>query len=440
MYLCGPTVYDKGHLGHARSAVAFDVIRKYFQYERYEVTFVSNYTDIDDKMIKRAAERKMTVKELADELIPVYQRDYGALGIERSDHSPKATEFVPQIVSIIEGLLKKGVAYATDDGIYFSVNSFRDYGKLSHQRLDELVAGARVDVNEQKRAPEDFALWKKEKPGEPAWDGPAKMRGRPGWHIECSAMSMQILGETFDIHAGGQDLTFPHHECEIAQSETFTGKPFAKYWLHNGFIRVNEEKMSKSLGNFFTIEDVLKRYDPMVVRYFLLSTHYRMPIDFSNDLLEQAKQGLSRLRDCFRNVQRLAKDSGEKANFNRDAVIKKAKEAFEKAMDDDFEISRALAAVFDFVNEINRQLKDGIDSKKAQLILDFFRAIDSVLCVIEVKEKALSEDIEALIKERNKARAKRDFARSDEIRKQLENQGIILEDTKDGTLWKRILK
>lgn len=441
MYLCGPTVYDKGHLGHARSAISFDVIRKYLRYRGYTVKFVSNYTDIDDKMINRAAEMKISVKQLAESMIPIYQRDYAALKIEKPDVSPKATEFIPQIVSMVDNLLSKEIAYKTDDGIYFSVKFFRQYGKLSHQKLEELVAGARVDVNENKKAPEDFALWKKEKPGEPAWDGPSGMRGRPGWHIECSAMSMTLLGETIDIHAGGQDLIFPHHEDEIAQSETATGKPFAKYWIHNGFIRVNKEKMSKSLGNFSTIEDILKQFDPMVVRYFLLSTHYRMPIDFTNDMISQAKHSLERLRDCFRAVKRIAEQQ-ETADKMPDkgvsGAIEKAKKAFIAAMDDDFEVSRALAAIFEFVNEINVYLANSkLAAAEAQKILDFLRGIDAILCVIEEEKSILPEDIEKLIEQRNDARKNRNFKAADEIRQALEKRGIILEDTKNGTIWKK---
>lgn len=442
MYLCGPTVYDKGHLGHARSAVAFDVIRKYLQYKGYKVIFVSNYTDVDDKMIKRAAEEGISVKALAEKIIPLYERDYAALGIEKPDHSPRATEFIPEIIKLIEALLKKDIAYETDDGIYFSVRSFPGYGKLSQQKLEELVAGARVEVNENKRAPEDFALWKNEKPGEPAWDFHGHAHGRPGWHIECSAMSKALLGETFDIHAGGQDLIFPHHEDEIAQSEAAQGKPFARFWLHNGFIRINQEKMSKSLGNFFTIEDVLRKYHPLVVRYFLLSTHYRMPIDFTDDLLEQAKNSLSRLQDFFRTIHKIFQqgDDNDPNIFDSEKRIAVARNEFEKAMDDDVEISRALGAIFDFISDINRDLKDKhINYRQAEKILLFLRKIDSVLAILEIEEETLSSEVEQLIAERNQAREKRDFKRADEIRQLLKDKGIELEDTKDGTQWKRLL-
>lgn len=439
MYLCGPTVYDKGHLGHARSAVAFDVIRKYFRYRGFSVKFVSNFTDIDDKMIKRAAERGITVPALADSIIPLYERDYGRLGIEKPDVSPKATEFMPKMKELIEVLLAKKIAYRTSDGIYFSVRKFKGYGKLSHQNLDELLAGARVDINEEKQAPEDFALWKKEKPGEPSWDGPLGMRGRPGWHIECSAMSASLLGETFDIHAGGQDLIFPHHEDEIAQSEAVSGKQFARYWMHNGFIRVNDEKMSKSLGNFFTIEDVLKQYDPAVVRYFLLSTHYRMPIDFSDPLLESAKASLMRLRDFVRAVSRkheIQRDVEKK----KSSIAKSAKAAFEKAMDNDFEISDALGALFEFVKEMNvRMAGRALTAAEVLEITNFLRGIDSFLGVLFEEESGLDRDIEKMIEFRNEARAKRDFTRADEIRKQLKAKGIELEDTSEGTVWKRSL-
>lgn len=436
IYLCGPTVYDKGHLGHARSAVAFDIIRKYFQYKGYKVTFVSNYTDIDDKIINRAREKGITVKELADNLIPIYQRDYGALGIAKPDISPKATEFIPQIVEIAEKLLAKGFAYSTDDGIYFSVRAFKDYGKLSHQNLAELAAGARVDINEMKKEPEDFALWKKEKPGEPAWEGPAAMRGRPGWHIECSAMSAALLGRTFDIHGGGQDLIFPHHEDEIAQSEAATGRPFAKYWLHNGFIRVNEEKMSKSLGNFFTIEDVLKTWNPAIVRYLLFSTHYRMPIDFADNLLEQARASLQRIRDFLRNVEAIAGGCAEADG----SFTGEAEKNFRAAMDNDFEVSEALAVLFDFIKKVNTLMAEKtLSAGMAAAVLVFFKAVDKIFGVFFEEQEGLSAEVEALIARRNEARKNKDFAKADEIRDELKQKEIELEDTPRGTIWKKII-
>lgn len=445
MYVCGPTVYDVGHLGHARAAVSFDFIRRYFQYKGFKVTFVSNITDVDDKMIKRACELGITEKELAAKIIPEYENDYSALNVLKPDFQPRATQYIPKMVGLINVLLEKGIAYKTKDGIYFEVSRFKEYGKLSHQNLEQLQAGARITVDENKKNPEDFALWKKEKPGEPAWDGPLGIRGRPGWHIECSAMSMDILGKTFDIHGGGIDLQFPHHEDEIAQSEMATGKPFAKYWLHNGHIKVNKEKMSKSLGNFFTIKEILAKYHPFVVRYFLLSTHYRMPIDFSHDLLEQAKASLSRLKDCWRSVKKGSGNFSQKndqgtVKIDIKKLIKKAKENFEEAMDDDFEISRALAVIFEFVNVVNVNLKNGnIGQNEAKSIIEFFRKTDTVLGVIEEKKEILSADIENLIQQREQARKNKDFKRADEIRKLLREKGIEVEDTKDGTLWKRSL-
>lgn len=441
MYVCGPTVYDVGHLGHARAAVSFDLIRRYFLYRGFRVTFVSNITDVDDKIIKRAAEKGVTEAELAENIIPEYEADYGALNILLPDWNPRATQYIEKMKELVEKLLKKGVAYKTEDGIYFEVARAKDYGKLSNQKLEELQAGARIAVNEKKKAPLDFALWKAAKHGEPKWSGPAGLDGRPGWHIECSAMSMDLLGETFDIHGGGIDLQFPHHECEIAQSETATGKTFAKYWMHNGHIKINNEKMSKSLGNFFTIKEILAKYHPQVVRYFLISTHYRMPIDFSNDLLEQAKNSLERLKDCFRNVYRFMQQKVERpSNIDIAGKIKAVRDEFISAMDDDFEISRALAVAFEFISCVNVWLKDeSINYEQAKLIVAFLREMDSVLGVIEYKEKEISQDIEKLIAERNEARKNKNFSRADEIRKQLEKQGIILEDSKSGTVWKKVL-
>ncbi|MBI2639235.1 cysteine--tRNA ligase [Candidatus Peregrinibacteria bacterium] len=435
MYVCGPTVYDVGHLGHARAAVSFDVIRRYLQYKGFKVTFVSNVTDVDDKMIKRAAQENITEAELAAKIIPEYIKDYGALRVLSPDHQPRATEYIPRMTALTELLLKKGAAYATEDGIYFEVSKFKEYGKLSHKHLDELQAGARITVDEKKKNPEDFALWKKEKPGEPAWKGPLGMQGRPGWHIECSAMSMDLLGETFDIHGGGIDLQFPHHENEIAQSEMATGKPFAKYWLHNGHIQVNREKMSKSLGNFFTIKDILAKYHPAVVRYFLLSTHYRMPIDFSDSLLEQAKKSLQRLHDFMRRLEQKADGKGGFVV----PVLHKAEKTFVSAMDDDFEIAKALAAIFELVNEINRLLDEKkVSQREVDDVRNQIGRFNSVLDVFSIDDELTSE-VEKLIEERNEARQKKDFKRSDEIRKQLEKLGVILEDTEGGTLWKKAL-
>lgn len=457
IYLCGPTVYDFGHLGHARSAVAFDIIRRYLLYKNYTVTFVSNYTDVDDKMINRARERGISVKELAESIIPEYVKDYAALGIMPPDKTPRATEFIPQIIDIVSRLLEKDFAYCTEDGVYFEVRKFRDYGKLSGQKLDELIAGARVEINELKRNPEDFALWKKEKPGEPAWDSPFG-RGRPGWHIECSAMSATLLTQPFDIHGGGQDLIFPHHESEIAQSEAAFGKQFCRYWMHNGFVKINQEKMSKSLGNFFTIKEVLEKWNPKVVRCFLLSTHYRMPIDYSEDLLLQARSSLNRLQDFWRVIHRMSPPMPAKGNtpfpsedlagnsplfgFHSKAkpLIEKFQHDFESAMNEDFEITVALRAVFELMHEINTMLNKGIFTpEEIGVIACVLERTDSVLNVMKPDDAISDPEIEKLVAERNKAREEKNFKRSDEIREILQKKGIVLEDTAGGTVWKKML-
>lgn len=434
MYVCGPTVYDVGHLGHARSAVSFDLIRRYLNYRGYAVTFVSNYTDVDDKMIARAAREKITELELAERIIPEYEKDYGALGILPSTHAPRATQYIQKMVQLIEKLMQAGTAYATDDGVYFEVGKCKNYGELSGQNLEELRSGARIAVDEKKKNPEDFALWKAQKPGEPAWDGPRGMHGRPGWHIECSAMSMDILGETFDIHGGGIDLIFPHHEGEIAQSEMATGKKFARYWLHNGHVQVQKEKMSKSLGNFFTIKDMLAKHDAGVLRYFLLSTHYRLPIDFSDELIVQAANSLTRLRDCYRAVceDGVSEDSPTEPDY-----IVKARAAFIEAMDDDFEVSRGLAALFECVSEVNRALAGGVlKAGEREAVKQFFDEIDDVLAVIRVTENIPAE-VKELMAARDLARSKRDFAKSDELRKAIVDLGFTVEDTPVGTRVKK---
>lgn len=438
MYVCGPTVYDAGHLGHARSAVSFDLIRRYFLYKGFKVNFVSNITDVDDKIIKRAAELKISEPELAARIIPEYEKDYAALNVLPATHAPRATQYIPQMVALIADLIKKGYAYKTEDGIYFEVKKFKKYGKLSNKRLDELQMGSRVAIDEKKRSPEDFALWKAEKPGEPSFPGPAGLKGRPGWHIECSAMSMKLLGETFDIHGGGIDLIFPHHEDEIAQSEAVTDRQFARFWMHNGHIQINKEKMSKSLGNFFTIKKILAKYNPAVVRYFLLAQHYRMPIEFSDNLLEQAKSGLGRLHDFARRLESKAAPEGPQGAAA--LSIKKAIMKFEKAMDDDFDAPHALAAIFDFVRELNALMdKEALTSVDRECALKTVQNFNNVLGVFKIEGGAIDEDIKKMIEERNEAREKKNFAKSDEIRDSLKKRGIELEDTPKGTTWKRAL-
>lgn len=443
MYLCGPTVYDLAHLGHGRSAVSFDVIRKYFLYKGYKVTFVTNYTDIDDKMINRANENNISVPQLADKIIPEYQQDYQALGITSGDVQPKATETIPEMIEIIKGLEAKGHTYQISDGVYFDVSTFADYGKLSKQNLEELRSGARVSVNEEKRHPQDFVLWKFSKPGEPSWDSPWGS-GRPGWHIECSAMSWKYLGETFDIHAGGADLIFPHHECEIAQSESFHGKTFARYWLHNGFIRVDNEKMSKSLGNFFTLRDIFTKYKPQVVRYLFLQTHYRSPIDFNHELLDHATNSLMRIHDSMRRLEssNAVSDSALDQNLlkQQEDLLTQTKTRFEEAMDDDFETPRALAACFDLIKALNKYIDDqGLAVSTRQKAQQLFTDFDKVLGIFTPSQtEEISEELLALIQAREDARKQRDWQKSDQIRSQLLEQGIQLEDTAQGTVWKKI--
>lgn len=435
MYLCGPTVYDYGHLGHGRSAVAFDVIRRYLIYKGFQVTFVSNYTDVDDKMIVRAEMMKISVKELADKIIPAYEEDYGALGIMKSDIYTKATNHIEEMIKIIEGLEEKGHTYTISDGVYFDVTTFAEYGKLSKQKLDELRAGVRKDLNPEKRNHQDFVLWKFAKEGEPEWDSPWG-KGRPGWHIECSAMSRKHLGDDFDIHGGGVDLMFPHHECEIAQSEAYSGKRFVKYWLHNGFIRVDNEKMSKSLGNFFTLRDVYKKFDPQVVRYLFLQTHYRSPIDFSDELLEQSANGLMRVHDFMRRLERYEDDGGEGV----DDLLKETEKRFREGMDDDFETPVALAACFDLIRWINGMIDEKTLSQAGKAAtLKLVERLDTVLGIFEATTKVdLDDEVEALIQEREKAREEKDWSRADEIRDLLLEKGIQLEDSAGGTIWKKI--
>lgn len=439
MYCCGPTVYDLAHLGHGRSAVAFDVIHKYFQYRGYDVRFVSNITDIDDKMINRAAEEKISVAELAEKIIPEYEKDYDALGVLPPDVKPRATQYVPAMIALIQKLVEKRIAYDLPDGVYFDVTKFPAYGKLSHQKLDELQAGARVATLEGKHNHNDFVLWKKEKPGEPAWDSPWG-RGRPGWHIECSAMTRAELGDTFDIHGGGLDLIFPHHEDEIAQSESAIDKPFAKYWLHNGYIMVQKEKMSKSLGNFTTLRAIFQKYHPRAVRLLYLQTHYRSPIDFTEVLLTQASNSLNHLWDAWRALKKKSTQKPEGlVTPDTEALIKKTKKEFTAAMDNDFDTAGALAVLFTAIHENNKKLAAGtLSAKDAKRLLSMYKKFDTVLGVLQPEKQSINEDITAQIAARNMARAARDFAKADEIRAALLTKGIILEDSPEGTIWKKI--
>lgn len=435
MYVCGPTVYDSAHLGHGRSAVSFDVIRRYFLYKGLEVKFVSNYTDIDDKMITRAAEKGVSVAELAEMVIPEYERDYGRLKVMVPDLQPRATEYVAEMIELISALEKGGFVYVIEgDGVYFEIEKYKAYGELSGQKLEDLQVGSRIEVKEEKRSPYDFVLWKFKKEGEPFWASPWG-DGRPGWHIECSAMTWKELGEKFDIHGGGLDLTFPHHECEMAQSRGVFGRDsFAKYWLHNGFITVDNEKMSKSLGNFFTLKDIFEKYDPLVVRFMFLQTHYRNPINFSDAILDQAKAGLARLHDFVRNL----KAAGASADEGEDFEVEVYRVRFDEFMDNDFDTAGAFGVVFDLVKEVNIAIGDGKLGKIGILKIEkFLEEIDEVLAVIFPKYEEIEVDVEALIEEREKARAEKNFTRSDEIRELLKERGIVLEDSANGTIWKR---
>lgn len=442
IYACGPTVYDFFHIGNARPFIVFDALRRYFEYCGYTVKFVQNFTDIDDKMIKRANEEGITVKELADRFIGEYEIDAKGLGIEEATVHPRATENIAEIIALVQKLIEEGYAYEVDGDVYYSTKKFDGYGKLSHQPLEDLEAGARISVDERKHDAMDFALWKAQKPGEPAWESPWGM-GRPGWHIECSAMATKYLGETIDIHAGGKDLIFPHHENEIAQSEAASGKPFAHYWLHNGYINIDNVKMSKSKGNFFTVRDIVKEFDYEVIRFFMLSAHYRSPINFSRDLLAQAQTALERLYNCREKVEFFlenAADGGEAADSALTEAVGRIKDEFRAAMDDDINTAGALAALFDLSRTINSALDAAQQPSKqaAQLAHQTFMELASVLGVLQKREEdTLDSEVEALIAQRTEARKNKDFAAADAIRDKLTQMGIILKDTPNGVTWSK---
>jgi cysteinyl-tRNA synthetase len=443
IYACGPTVYDYFHIGNARIFIVFDVIRRYLRWRGYEVTFVQNFTDIDDKMIKRANELGITVAELADRFIEAYFEDVQALGVEPADVHPKATEHIGEMIELIKALMEKGMAYNVDGDVYFHTPAFDKYGELSHQPLDELVSGARVDVDERKKHPLDFALWKKQKPGEPAWESPWS-QGRPGWHIECSVMSTKYLGDTLDIHAGGPDLIFPHHENEKAQSEGATGKPFAKYWLHAGYLNINQEKMSKSLGNFKTVREIRKVVDPEVVRFFMLSAHYRNPINYSPDLLQQAQSGLERLNNVVYNLRDVVHKLPQDPAAAPDAAKKLAdlsehRRRFTEVMDDDFNTADGLAVLFDLARETNAYMQDAAPSRTVvEKTLAFFEDVGSVLGFFAPQvEDLLDAKVNEMIEGRQVARTAKDWAKADAIRDELQAMGIVLEDTPQGVRWRK---
>ena len=435
IYACGPTVYNYIHIGNARPLCVFDVLRRYFEWRGYKVSFVQNFTDIDDKLIKRANEEGSTVPEIAERYIKEFWTDADGLNVKHATVNPRATENIEQIQSIISALVEKGYAYQSGGDVYYRAKKFSGYGKLSHQPLEDLEAGARIDVTEIKEDHMDFCLWKGAKPGEPYWDSPWG-KGRPGWHIECSAMACRYLGKTIDIHCGGLDLIFPHHENEIAQSEAANGCEFAHYWMHNGFINVDNHKMSKSLGNFFTVRDVAEKYGYEPIRYMMVSCQYRSPINYSYEVIERAKNSLERLYTCRDNIDfalKNAKDGGEAPEF-----IEKRKQEFIAAMDDDLNTADALAAIFMLVRDINTLIAEGAGKTALEACADMFDQLTGVLgLVYNRKTEALDSDIEALIEQRTAARKAKDFKTADEIRDKLKAMGIVLEDTPQGVKWTR---
>ncbi len=440
MYNCGPTVYNFIHVGNARPLVVFDTLRRYFIYKGYDVDFVVNFTDIDDKLINRAKDEDTTVSAVAERYIGEFMQDANGLNLYTyKTTNPRATEFIEPMLKFVAGLVEKGAAYPADGDVYFDITKAKDYGKLSGKNIDELQSGARIEVNSAKKNPGDFALWKGKKEGEPFWHSPWG-DGRPGWHLECSVMAKTLLGDTIDIHSGGEDLQFPHHENEIAQSETLTGKTFANYWLHNGMITVDGTKMSKSLGNFFTVREVANVFDLEVLRFFLLSAHYRSPINYSYDAMEQTKAGLDRLYGVRDHMEQLLKgklEAGSDAEF--DAAVEKEREEFMDAMDDDLNTARATGALFTLARDINSFIAKGAKKDSLQKAYDTFMELAGVLGILYRREETDEDSaIEALLEERKAARANKDFARADAIRDELFEKGIAIEDTREGTLWKRI--
>ena len=444
IYVCGVTVYDLCHIGHARSAIAFDIMRRYLRFRGYTVTFVKNYTDVDDRIIRRANEEGVPARAISERYIAEYQTDMAAIGVTPADVEPKATEHVPQMVALIQRLIARGVAYALEGGVYFEVRRFPSYGKLSGKNLDELEAGARVDVDERKRDPLDFALWKASKPGEPSWPSPWGP-GRPGWHIECSAMSMQYLGETFDLHGGGEDLIFPHHENEIAQSEGATGKPFVRCWAHNGFVNLDSEKMSKSLGNTLWIKDMVRRHDPEALRLYFLGTHYRHPLEYGDERIAESGKALGRLRALVEEAERVAR-GGPQPPGARDAALLDQVDAqverFAAVMDDDFNTPQALAVLFDLLRLLYGSREQGAGAGAFVAGVGRLVELARVLGLLEQGPRAkapidpqLKARVESLIYLREQARKQRDFAEADRLRDELVALNVTLKDSRDGTTW-----
>lgn len=440
MYVCGPTVYNYIHIGNGRSIVAFDTVRRYLEYLGYKVKFVSNFTDVDDKMIKEAARENITVPEVADKFIKAFFEDIGKLNVQKATVNPRATENIPEIINFIKVLIDKGYAYESQGDVFYRARKFKNYGKLSGMDIDQLVQGASEHVGEaefdKKQDPIDFALWKKAKPGEIKWDSPWG-EGRPGWHIECSVMSTKYLGDNFDIHGGGQDLEFPHHENEIAQSEAETGKKFVNYWMHNGFVTVeNNEKMSKSLGNFVTVHDLVNTTDPQVIRFFLSSTHYRRPLEYSKANLQKAADNLDRIKTAYNNLDFRVATADGTFDDTIDSQLDQIKADFKTAMDDDFNVQNALTSLFELVSLTNNySAKDQVNVENAQAILTTMSDLAGILGVKFNQKAELSDEIQTMVDQRDQARADKDFATSDKLRDQLKDMGVILEDTPQGTRW-----
>ena len=443
MYVCGPTVYNYIHVGNARPFIIFDTLRRYLEYRGYDVTFVQNFTDVDDKIIKRGHEEGIAPEEIAQKYIKEYFVDADGLGIKRASVHPQVTENIEQIIEFVKELEDKGYAYAVNGDVYFDTQKFEGYGKLSGIKQEELEAGSRIEINDQKKHPMDFVLWKAKKEGEPGWTSPWG-EGRPGWHIECSVMSRRYLGDTIDIHAGGQDLKFPHHENEIAQSEARSGKTFSNYWMHNEYININNEKMSKSKGNFFTVRDISKLYDLEVVRLFMLSTHYRNPINFSDEILNQSKAGLERLYNAKERVEFIISklnDNAENADeLKLEEELNSFRQRFIEAMDDDLNTADALSIIFELARFMNSNVNENATKEFANKVLGEFNELTGVLNIVNKKheEDMLDEEIEALIQKRTDAKKNKDFKLADEIRQELLDKGIVLEDTRQGTKWKRV--
>lgn len=442
MYTCGPTVYDYIHVGNARPMVVFDTLRRFFKYKGYEVKYIVNFTDIDDKVINKANEENTSYKEIADRYIKAFMEDAEGLNIyEEETIHPRATEFIKPMVDFIQGLIDKKAAYNVDGNVYFNIDSAKNYGKLSKKNIDELISGSRVEVSGEKKNPIDFALWKKAKEGEPSWDSPWGL-GRPGWHIECSVMARALLGDTIDIHAGGEDLQFPHHENEIAQSETLTEKTFANYWMHNGMLNIENKKMSKSLGNFFTVKDIAEKYDLETLRFFLLSAHYRTPMNFNREIMDGTRNGLERLYNGKKNLEYLLQKSKDRElNIEDEKEIDKIesfKLDFIRGMEDDLNTADAIAAIFELVRYSNGNIDENTPKSIIERAYNNLIELSNVLGILNKKDEILEEEIIQLIEKRTQARKDKDFKLSDDIRDSLLEKGIVLEDTQEGVKWKRI--